>query len=114
MTSSIKKSLFDIQSSIKSISIHLGEKRNFFDYQNNITIKRAVERELEIIGEAVNRIIKEDRNFQLQNARKIVDLRNFIIHGYDSVDDETIWGIISKHVPQLETEVNNLIDNSEN
>jgi len=50
MTTQIKKSLFDIQSSITAISIHLGSNRNFFEYQNNLTVKRAIERELEIIG----------------------------------------------------------------
>lgn len=49
MTASIRKSLFDIQTSIKAISIHLGKKKDFFEYQDNLTIKRAVERELEII-----------------------------------------------------------------
>ncbi len=109
MTTKIKKLLFDIQNSIQAISIHLGEKRNFFEYKNNLTVKRAVERELEIIGEAISRILKEQPDFQLQNARKIVDLRNFIIHGYDAIDDETIWGIISKHIPSLESEINTLI-----
>jgi uncharacterized protein with HEPN domain len=110
MTAKIKKSLFDIQVSIQAISIHLGNKKDFFEYQQNLTVKRAVERELEIIGEAVRRILKEKPDFQLQNARKIVDLRNFIIHGYDSVDDETIWGIISIHIPKLETEIKELLD----
>jgi len=59
MTTQIKKSLFDIQSSISAIAIHLGNNRNFFEYQSNITVKRAIERELEIIGEAMNRILKE-------------------------------------------------------
>ena len=110
MTATIKKSLFDIQLSIQNISIHLGDKRDFFEYRKNLTIKRAIERELEIIGEAVSRILKEQNDFQLQNARKIVDLRNFIIHGYDAIDDETIWGIISIHIPKLEQEVMELID----
>jgi uncharacterized protein with HEPN domain len=112
MTASIKKSLFDIQSSIQAISIHLADKRDFFEYQKNLTIKRAIERELEIIGEAVNRILKEQADFKLQNARKIVDLRNFIIHGYDAIDDETVWGVISIHIPKLEKEIKGLIENS--
>jgi uncharacterized protein with HEPN domain len=113
MTSTIKKSLFDIHSSIQAIYLHLGEKRDFFEYQNNLTIKRAVERELEIIGEAVSRILKESPDFQLKNSRKIVDLRNFIIHGYDAIDDETIWGVVIKHIPALEKEISEIMSKPE-
>ncbi|NOZ47157.1 MAG: DUF86 domain-containing protein [Chlorobi bacterium] len=113
MTDSIRKSLFDIQTSIESISIHLGDKKDFFQYKNNLTIRRAIERELEIIGEAINRILKEQPNIKIQNSRKIVDLRNFIIHGYDAIDDETIWGVVSKHIPKLEVEINKLLKRNE-
>jgi len=105
MNIQIKKSLFDIQSSISAIAIHMGNNRNFFYYQKNITVKRAIERELEIIGEAVNRILKEQPDFKLSNARRIVDLRNYIIHAYDSIDDETIWGVVTIHIPKLEAEI---------
>jgi uncharacterized protein with HEPN domain len=91
--------------------LHLGGKRDYSEYQKSLTVKRAIERELEIIGEAVNRILKENPDFNLQNARKIVDLRNFIIHGYDAIDDETIWGIISIHIPKLSQEIKNLTEN---
>ena len=109
MRKEIVKLLFDIKSSIESIPIHLQGNKDFFVYQNNITVKRAVERELEIIGEAVNRILKIEPEFELNNARRIVDLRNFIIHGYDAVDDETIWAIINRHIPELEKDVNKLL-----
>ena len=97
--------------SIQAIDLHLGEKRNFYDYQRNLTVKRAVERELEIIGEAVSRLLKEQSDFPLKNARKIVDLRNLIIHAYDAIDDEMIWGVVSIHVPQLGLEVKELLKN---
>lgn len=109
MTASINKLLFDIETSIKSINIHLGKERNFHNFQSNLTIKRAVERELEIIGEAVSKILKIKPDFKLTNARKIVDLRNVIIHSYDAIDDETIWGIVSNHIPKLEKEVSELL-----
>lgn len=86
-----------------------GGKANFYEYQNNLTVKRAIERELEIIGEAVKRILNEQPDFQLSNARRIVDLRNYIIHGYDAIDDETIWGIVNKHVPLLEHEISQIM-----
>lgn len=63
----------------------------------------------EIIGEASNRILKLDREFPIDNARKIVDLRNWVIHGYDKVDDVIIWGILSNHLPKLKVQVENLM-----
>ena len=72
-------------------------------------LKRAIERNLEIIGEAMNRILKEDPGFLIENSKRIISLRNQIIHGYDSVSDESIWGIINLHLPKLKTEIDSLI-----
>jgi len=64
-----------------------------------------IERELEIIGEAMNRIMKIAPEIQIENARQIVDARNWVIHGYNKVDDVVIWGIISIHIPKLKKEI---------
>ena len=71
--------------------------------------KRAVERNVEIIGEAMSRILKDDNHIQISNSRKIVDVRNRIIHGYDSVSDDVIWGIVIKNLPVLQKEVEDLL-----
>lgn len=74
-------------------------------------LKRAVERDLEIIGEAVNRILKRDELFieKISNAKAIISLRNYVIHAYDSVSDENIWSIITNHLPKLRNEIEELI-----
>lgn len=72
-------------------------------------LRRGIERELEIIGEAANRILKIDPNVNIDNARKIVDLRNWVIHGYDKVDDVIIWGIVSRQLPILKEQVDKLL-----
>jgi len=72
MTDEQRKYLTDMRSSIDAISYHLGEKRDFFQYRDNLTVKRAVEREIEIIGEATSRLLKVDSNIAITNARKIV------------------------------------------
>jgi uncharacterized protein with HEPN domain len=72
-------------------------------------LKRAIERNLEIIGEAMSRILKEDPDVLIENSKRIISLRNQIIHGYDSVSDESIWGIINLHIPKLKTEIDFLI-----
>ena len=84
------KYLWDIDESIRHIEIFTGELTGFSDYENDLLVKRAVERELEIIGEAMSRVLKENSEIKISNSRKIVDVRNRIIHGYDSVSDDVI------------------------
>ena len=110
MQDNIKKYLYDILVSAKSIFDYLGEKRDFTVYENDKLLRRAVEREFEIIGEATNRILKIDKNFPIENAERIVSLRNYVIHGYDKVDNVIIWGIISRDLPKLRKEVEKLLN----
>lgn len=110
MQREIIKYLFDIQESIGSIYDYLGDKRDFNEYKSNKLLRRAIERELEIIGEATNRILKLDDNIEISDARRIVDLRNWVIHGYDRVDDVIVWGIVSRDVPKLKEQVDKLLD----
>jgi uncharacterized protein with HEPN domain len=106
MDDEIKTWLFDILQSIKEISSYFEHKpKNFEEYIKDIKTKRAVERNIEIIGEAVNRIMKKDKNFQLENVRKIIGTRNRIAHGYDKISDELIWSIIINHIPKLKNEI---------
>jgi len=109
MKREIKKHLFDINTSIDSINNFLGEKRDFFEYQENKLLRRGIEREIEIIGEAMSRILKLDQSIKIKNARQIVDARNWVIHGYDKVDDVVIWGIVSNHLPKLKKEIEELL-----
>ncbi len=106
---SVKKYLYDVQQSVDSIFEYLGEKRDFFEYERNKLLRRAVERELEIIGEAVKHLLELYENICIDNARRIVDLRNFVIHGYDKVDNVIIWGILSKDLPKLKQQVDALM-----
>ena len=110
MQHNIKKYLFDIKVSIESIYEYLGTERNFNKYLENKLLRRAIERELEIIGEATSKILKIDDKIKISDSRRIVDLRNWIIHGYDKVDDIIIWGIISKDIPQLENQIDKLLN----
>jgi uncharacterized protein with HEPN domain len=110
MQREILKYLLDIQESIHSIYDYLGDKRDFNDYKSNKLLRRGIERELGIIGEATNRILKLDENIEISDSRRIVDLRNWVIHGYDKVDDMIIWGIVSRDLPKLKVHVDKLID----
>jgi uncharacterized protein with HEPN domain len=110
MDNSIKTWLFDILNSINEVESYFVDTPKLFEvYQNDLRTKRAVERNIEIIGEAMSRILKEDKGIQISNSRKIVDVRNRIIHGYDSVSDDVIWGIVIKNLPVLQKEVEALL-----
>jgi uncharacterized protein with HEPN domain len=113
MNEKVLKCLYDIKFAIDEIDSFFDSRYKRFDeYKTNVILKRAIERNLEIIGEAMNRIIKEDPEFPLKNVKRIIGLRNQIIHGYDSVSDENIWGIVFTHIPKLKEEVNKLIETS--
>jgi uncharacterized protein with HEPN domain len=109
MEESINKYLFDILESIKSIETFLGENKSFYDYQQNKMLRRAIEREFEIIGEALNRLLSIDDSIQITSKFQIIGMRNRVIHGYDKVDDEIVWGTIIKHLPILKEEVINFL-----
>ncbi len=111
MDKSIKTYLYDVLQSILEIESYFqGKPKKFEEYVLDIKTKRAVERDLEIIGEAVNRIYKLDKGFPLKNADKIIGTRNRIIHGYDKISDDLIWSIVINHIPKLQDEVNKLLN----
>ena len=97
----IKKYLFDIHESISSIEDFLGEKRDFNIYLHDKMLRRAIEREFEIIGVALNRIDKLDSSINISSKRQIIGMRNRVIHGYDKIDNAIVWGIIVRHLPVL-------------
>lgn len=116
MDERILKWLYDIKICIEEIDGFFKEEdKDFFKYKNNLMLKRAVERNLEIIGEAVNRIITRDNSFieKISNAKAIIGLRNQVIHAYDNISDENIWSILTNHLPKLKREVDTLIIENE-
>jgi len=110
MQHEVQTYLFDILESINSIDDYLGESKDFKYYLADKKLRRAVERELEIIGEATKRILLIDPEIAISDARRIVNLRNFVIHGYDRLDDTIIWGIVSRDVPKLKVQVEKLLN----
>ncbi|MDR0940849.1 MAG: DUF86 domain-containing protein [Bacteroidales bacterium] len=113
MDSEIQSLLYDILRSIEEIDSFFADRPKLFDdYKKDVRTKRAVERNIEIIGEATNRILKINQHIEISNARKIVEARNRIIHGYDSISDEVIWGIVVRHLPLLKMELSAMIEKS--
>ncbi len=83
---------------------------NRFDvFSNDRLMIRAVERSVEIMGEAINRILKREPDFRLPNARAIVQTRNRVIHSYERVENEFLWGLVKRHIPELKKDVENIL-----
>ena len=101
--------LKDIELSINEINDFLLPVKNYSNFQKDLKTRKAVERNIEIIGEAMRRIIEVQPDIFITDSRKIVDTRNRIIHGYDSVSDDVIWLIVTRHLPILEREVKELL-----
>ena len=90
-----KKHLQDILNAIDDIETFFeGQPKLFEEFCRDIRLQRAIERCIEIIGEAMNRILKENKDIAITNARKIVDARNYIVHGYDSLSVDILWSIV--------------------
>jgi len=111
MDNFIKKHLQDILTSIEEIDYYFGDAPKLYnDFFSDLKLRRAIERNVEIIGEAMNRILKVEKDIQITNARKIVDARNYIIHGYDSLSPDILWSIVVNHLPKLKEEITFLLN----
>lgn len=106
MQPNILKYILDIQSVIQEIeTIKTKANNNFTSFKSDIILQRAIERDLEIIGEAIRKIIEIDPTITITSAKNIIGLRNIISHAYDSVEPEMIWGIIQNNIPVLADEI---------
>ena len=99
MTMKEKKYLSDMMRAISLIESFTANTRSY------------MERQLAIIGEALNQYDKQPERISLNNTRKIVGFRNRIIHAYDSLDDTLVWAIVVNHLPALKSEVKTLLEN---
>ena len=100
MDERIAKWLIDIKTAIEEIDFFTQNlSLTFQEYQSNLLIKRAVERDLEIIGEAINKILKKDASYaeKITSAKDIIGFRNIIVHAYDNISDENVWSILTYH-----------------
>jgi uncharacterized protein with HEPN domain len=91
----------DILSAVVEIEGFVAPLSSLNEYTRDLKTKRAVERGLAIIGEAVGKLIKEDPGVQVEGARAIVGMRNRLIHSYDNIDDKIVWEVVRNHLPQL-------------
>jgi uncharacterized protein with HEPN domain len=110
MTEKGLKYLADIIHAIELIEEFTISIPLYSDYEKDQKTQSAVERQLGIIGEAVNKFDLLHPELSLKNARKIVGFQNRIIHAYDAVDSSMIWAIIKRHLRPLYQEVKKLME----
>jgi uncharacterized protein with HEPN domain len=109
MQPKVLKYLLDIESVINEIELIKTKCNNsFYVFQSDIILQRAVERDLEIIGEAIRKLIELNPELIITSSKNIIGLRNIISHAYDSVEPEMIWGIIQNNIPLLAAEINKI------
>ncbi len=77
------------------------------DYMDDALLRSGVERQFEIIGEALNRLnrIDESAAARISQRQRIIGFRNILIHGYDAVDEQVVWDVVQKDLPILRQEV---------
>ena len=103
-----KKYLSDIMMAIDLIQNFVADTPDFDSYQNDLKTQSAIERQLAIIGEALNKLRQLEPDLLIQNNRQIIGFRNRLIHAYDSIDNAIVWVIIRRHLPELKKEIQNL------
>ena len=84
--------------------------RSFDDYKSDDLLRSAVERKFEIMGEALTRIRKDDEQVltKIRDHRDIISFRNILIHGYDTIDNRIVWGVIQEDLDNLIEDVSAL------
>ena len=110
MDRKLKKYLEDIRLAIEDIESFLAQKPRMYSiFLEDTMLRRAIEREISIIGEALNQALKIDNEISITDARKIVGTRNYVIHAYDSLRPEMLWEIVINDIPILKEEVKTLL-----
>ena len=106
----LKAHLYDISSAVDEIQSFFDQvPRRFDEYSKNLMLRRAIERNVGIIGEAVNKIIKNNPEIEISNARAIIATRNRVIHDYAAVTDDVMWKIVINDLPKLKAEIEALM-----
>lgn len=105
-----KKHLEDIRRAVELIGTFT-EGKDFADYVSDPLLRSGVERQFEIIGEALNRLLKAEPTLvaRITHHRRIIAFRNVLIHGYDAIEDAVVWDVIETHLPVLRHELVTLL-----
>jgi len=111
MRPEVKKYLFDIHKACELIGQFAGAK-SAEQYRNDPLLKSAVERQFQVIGEALQQLLRRFPEVaqQISDHRSIINFRNILVHGYDRIEDDVVWGVIHTKLPILSDEVERLLE----
>lgn len=104
-----KKYLMDVLTACEEVESFFEGEKVFSAFQTDILRQRAVERNVEIMGEAINKLLKHNSTIILENAKAIIGTRNRVIHAYDNVTPEFLWSLVINHIPKLHQDVADLL-----
>lgn len=106
MRHNYKMFLEDIRLAAENI-LEFTRNKTLAEYSQDRMLKSAVERQFEIIGEALNRFHESnpDKASQIKNYTQIIAFRNILIHGYDVIEDTVVWDVISNYLPVLNEQI---------
>ena len=114
MQREILKYLLDIKDSIDSIFEYLGENRDFNEYKSNKLLRRGIERELEIIGEATKKIsIDFKLKWDTISWKDMAGMRDRLIHNYMGINYSIVWDVIKNKMPELTKQIHEVIENED-
>lgn len=105
MTEKSLKYLSDILMAIDLIEDFTKGISDFNVYESDRKTQSAVERQLVIIGEALNKFKKLETETEIQNDKQIVGFRNRLVHAYDSIDNSIVWVILGRYLKPLKSEI---------
>jgi len=110
MTNEAKKRLLDVVSACEAIAEFVAGT-DFATYESDRLLRSAVERQFEIIGEALNKTGAAEPSLaaQIPEFHRVIGLRNRLIHGYDNVDDEILWDIVQSKLPPLKARIDDIL-----
>jgi len=102
----VLKYILDIESVIDELEqIIRMYDQDYHKFNSSFIAIRAVERDIMIIGEAVNKLLRAEPTIKISSAKHIIGLRNIIVHAYDAIDPTTLWRILIKDIPILKDEI---------
>ena len=110
MENRLKKLLFDVLISCENIEVYMLGCDSFQEFDEDVFLQHSIERNIEIIGEALKNVRNINPEISISRLNDIINTRNKLIHGYDSIDNTIIYTIVVKHIPILKEEVTRLID----
>lgn len=111
MDRKLRKYLQDVLNSINEIEYFLQDRpKEYETFCKDLLFRRGVERNIEIMGEAMNQALKINPILPVTSARKVVDTRNFVIHAYDSLREDILCAFVVRHMPLLKEEVEQILN----